>query len=133
MGIRTIIEYLSRIEGKWRLDGSVNLLVQGMKVNPKDIDIAADDLVSVRKNFDVKKDYFSKERNCQTIELEIEGVAVEINFYIDERAMFDKIEEVEYKGATFKVLPLKYAQMFYEIIGRKERVEEIKAFLDKSL
>lgn len=125
---------LGRLYGKsfkWRLDGSANLLVQGVKTSVNDVDIATDE-----RGFKWFKAYFETDGkasyNQQTksyvINVKHEEVAIEINCYDDlELRMFDKVRLQDWEGLTIPVLPLPQAAFFYHKIGRNSKVNLIKS------
>ena len=50
------------------------------------------------------------------------------------KLLFGEIKEVSWEGLRVKILPLKYAKLFYEKIGRLEKVKLIEThFKSKSL
>lgn len=57
---------------------------------------------------------------------DINGFEVEINSYDDDKlGMFENIEEISWNGLTIPILSLRFAKKFYELIGKKEKVELI--------
>jgi hypothetical protein len=123
----------------WRLDGSANLLVQGVEVSVRDLDITTNgEGINVfresLKEF-IVKDVYSEKIKGLSLVCDISGFEVEINSYGDrELDLFGEIKEVSWEGLRVKILPLKYAKLFYEKIGRLEKVKLIEThFKSKSL
>ena len=130
---------LNRIKDEnftWRVEGSLNLVLQGINVKVKDIDIATDKkgIKTFREKLNefIVKDFYKKKINAQTILCKIEGCEVEIlqrdNKNLD---MFDKIKIINWKKLEIPILPLTSAKKFYSLIGKKEKVEIIKDYLKK--
>ncbi len=122
-----ILKRLEGIEFKWRLDGSVNLLVQGIDLNPNDLDIATTD-----NGLEVFFAHFNEfvvagesgKFEGRILILDIDGKEIEINYYQDsDLQMMNKIELIEWRGLQLPILPLKEAKKFYEKIERKEKVK----------
>ena len=118
----------------WRVDMRTNLLVQGISVNPKTIDIAtnAEGIKKMRAIFEssIMQEFCDLEKHCETLHLLILDKDIEIHSYDDKNlGMFDKITLFDYEGMKIPILPLKDAQRFFEIIGNVGRVRKIKEFL----
>ncbi len=90
---------LSRIEAKsfvWRLDGTVNLLVQAIEVIPGDLDISTNEkgmevFANALSEYVKSKGYNENIGNYQLI-CEVNGLEVEINTYGDRK--FDKFKHI---------------------------------------
>ena len=130
---------LERLESKdvlWRLDGSVNLLVQGVNVKPRDLDICTNHsgLQVFKKllgDFLVNEG-FNKKTNSEMAVFNIHGISLEINNYLDSRlSMLEKTKRIDWKGLLVPVLPIKLARKFYLHIGRDEKVQLIDDFIKK--
>lgn len=120
----------------WRLDGSVNLFVQGMDVNPRDIDIATDEKgLDVFRKFlkkYIKRDYWNDKIKASTIECLIDGVEIEINSYQNPKlSLFEKIRKINWEGVDLNILPLADAANFYKRISREEKERMISEFVKK--
>lgn len=118
----------------WRIEGSANLLVQGVYVSVRDLDITTDDdgIIVFREALEdyVIKDFFSEKINGRSLVCDINGFEVEINSYGDrEKNLFDKVKVISWKGLDVPVLPLKHARYFYEKIGRHDKAELISKYL----
>jgi hypothetical protein len=123
----------------WRLEGKVNLLGQGLKVDTKDIDI-----VTTEEGYDFFRSTLDKGSFFYVIEEGIiikipryhymtckaHGVLVDIGYYDDpELAMMDKIQKIEWEGLRLNVTPLICARIFYEKMGRPDSVRLIDDYL----
>ena len=133
---------LRKIKGKrilWRLEGSVNLKLQGVSVSVHDLDIATDTegiavFRKVLKEY-IMKDSYRQDILSEALLLNIRDFEVEIlNRKPDQKGlnMFDKIEKITWKELTLPILPLKDALDFYQKIQRTEKVKIIEDFLRKS-
>ncbi|MGM0439296.1 MAG: hypothetical protein ACQEP3_02595 [Patescibacteria group bacterium] len=119
---------------RWHLDGSVNLLIQGVDLKPNDLDVTTDDkgievFRDVFNNFIVEDEYGEKVSG-RTLRLELEEEEIEINSYEDKRlSKFDSVVEINWKDLKLPILPLKEAKDFYKQIKREEKVKLITNFL----
>jgi hypothetical protein len=132
---------LSRIKDesfKWRLDGSVNLLVQGISdAKPKDLDIRTwkEGIRIFRENLRdfIVKDYYNEEKKAFSIVLEIFGEEVEINNYSDWNEDCENPPKiVDWKGLELRCLSLEDAEKFYRQSGRIESADKLKSFLSRN-
>jgi len=121
----------------WRLEGSANLLVQGVDVKVNDLDITTNEegINIFRELFEdnlIVDEYSNKTKGPRLV-LDIIGEEVEINCYGDRKKnYFDKIIDHEWNNLHIPILPLKYAKEFYEKIQRKEKVELISSYLQQN-
>ena len=138
--IKQIIEIILNLirykKVTWRLEGSANLLIQGVNVSVRDLDITTDNnglkLFRELLNKFVIKDFFNNKINGNSLVCNINGFEVEINCYGDrELNMFDKTKIITWKGLEVPIVPLEYARLFYERINREDKVEIIKRHLGK--
>ena len=138
-----IYEILNFILGKigktklvWRLEGSANLRVLGMEVSVRDLDIVTDkdgfDFFRKRfVEFFVKEEY-SKEKKQHNLSYKLFNEELEILLYENsEESMFNDVENKTWRGLKLKVLPLRSAKRFYELIKRPEKVKLINMHLEK--
>ncbi len=135
--LRIILSHISNTKVIWRLDGSCNLLVQGIVCTPNDCDI----IVS-KKSFLIftekltkflQKKYYDEKINTDSAIFSIEGIVVEVNHYKDKKLnMFDKIKPLSWQGLNIPILPLKNAKKFYTLINRPEKVKLINKYLLKN-
>ena len=125
-----ILQKLEGVDVVWRLDGSVNLLVQGMDLQPNDLDIATDDkglevFYGLFEEF-ITDDKFGEVASGRVLKLNVEGKEVEINSYDNANLnKLDKIKFLNYKDLELPVLPLKEAKKFYKQIKRERKVKMI--------
>jgi len=118
----------------WRLEGSTNLLVQGMDLAPNDIDLAVD-----KKSFlalkDILSDYgfseiYRQNINSSVLAGKILSCDFEILFYKDKKKrMLDKAEKINWQELWLNVLPLKHARKFYRLINQPDKVKLIEKHL----
>jgi len=132
--LKLITDRLKDKEVTWRIDGSANLLVQGVEVNVNDLDITADDAYvfsDVLKEF-VVKEFYNEKIKAKSVVCDINSKEVEINCYDNkELNMFNKIETIEWNDLRIPVLPLLDAKEFYKLIDRKDKIELIEKHLNK--
>lgn len=125
-----ILDKLGDKEIIFRLDGSANLLVQGIKTDVNDLDLATDEKgMSILK--EVLKDYLIQEYqnediNALSLEFEIKGEIVEAHYYEDARAMLDNIIKVKWLELELPCISLEEAKKFYELINMPEKVKLIE-------
>ena len=126
-----------RLTGKgivWRMEGSANLLMQGIDVEVNDIDITTGNTKrssEFLKEF-VVKSFYNKEIKAESCICKIKDNEVEINCYDNKNLnMFEKIKMIKWHDLSIPILPLIQAKEFYELIGRKEKVDLIIRYLDK--
>ncbi|USN45987.1 MAG: hypothetical protein H6502_02525 [Candidatus Woesearchaeota archaeon] len=136
--IKTILAILIRaLQNKqlvWCLEGSANLLLQGVEVSVQDLDITTNNEGIAQFRTALKKylvkDFFSEKINGHSLICSIDGCEVEINSYGDRKLnMFDKTEMITWNNLSVPILPLRYAKQFYESIGREEKVALISRYL----
>ena len=138
--LKKILELiLTRIKNEkivWRLDGSSNLKIQGMKVNVNDLDITTNEegqkIFKEKLKEYVQEHYYNKKINGNTLICKINNYEVEINVYGDrEKEYFEEIKKIKWQGLIVPIMPLAQAKKFYERIGRDEKVELINKHLIK--
>ena len=128
--LKLIIHKLEGIDLKWRLDGSVNLLVQGIDLKPGDLDIATNDkgLEVFSSHFDqfIVEEKLGVKFQGRTLLLKINELEVEINSYEDSSLQkLDCVEHLSWRDLSLPVLPLKEAKKFYKKIEREKKVKMI--------
>lgn len=121
----------------WHLIGSSNLAVQGMPVEPRDIDITTlpefqPKIKEVLQKY-IKKDFYKPEFPAQMLIMEIQGIEVEFvgRNPDDKLVMRERTEFIEWKGLELPILPLRFAKEWYEIEGRPEKGKKIEEFLNQ--
>lgn len=134
--LKIIVDRVQDINFVWRLEWSTNLKIQNIDTSIKDIDITTnDEWVSIfeksLKDF-VIESWFRTKTKWLGLICNIEWFDVEINSYWDrERNFFDKTEKIIRQWLEIPILPLKYAIVLYENIGRKDKVNLISKYLLK--
>lgn len=132
--IAIILDLLGGEKPLWMLEGSVNLMLQGVDVSVRDLDITTnkDGLEIFRralKNFIVRDFYNEKTKGISLI-ADIKGFEIEINCYGDRKSDYiNKAESMSWNGFKIPILPLEHALKFYKNIDRKEKVKLIEAYL----
>jgi hypothetical protein len=147
--LHQLCHHLPVDEVNWALTGSLNLTLQGMDLDVHDVDIQTDKpgAYEVEQRFSgylVKKVEFRTSEKIRSHfgELSIEGVKVEILgdiqnplpdgtwTYPADITMNRKF--IDYHGMSLPVMSLEYECEVYIRLGRKERAEQIKRFLERS-
>jgi len=141
---------VSRLENKginWVLGGSLNLALQGVEVTPRDIDLVTDKkgafkIGELLKDYEIKKVGLTKSEKISSYlgKFCIEDLEVELigNF----RAKTSKGEWAKSFKPKHKVIlkmedmkipasPLEVELKAYEILGRVERVQNIRETLER--
>lgn len=118
---------------RWRLDGSANLRVQGVDVEPQDLDIVTDK--AGLKKFSralgkcCLKDVKYVKGVGSMLKCNVKGVEVEVWNYEDDRLRLDQAKPREWRGLALRVLPLDKAREAYEAQGRTDKVELLDGYL----
>jgi hypothetical protein len=134
--LKVVIKKLNGADFSWRLEGSANLLIQGVLVEVRDLDITTnkeglDVFRRLLKEF-ILKDFFSEKTNGQVILCEINGFEVEINAYGDRPLeMLDRKKIIKWKGLDVPILPLQFALEYYKLIKREDKIKLIEYYLSK--
>lgn len=118
----------------WRVEWSVNLVLQWVDTTVRDLDITTNDngieIFRECLNKYIVKDFFSEKINGKSLVCDINWFEIEINYYWDRYLnMFDKIKKIQLRDISIPILPLEYAKILYENIWRKEKVDLIEKFL----
>jgi len=135
--LKIITKAIENESFEWRLDGSTNLLVQGIEVEPKDLDIRTwkEGIDIFRKNLKeyIKKDYYNDTKKAFSLILNILGEEVEINYYIDwDEDKSIKLKEIIWDKIKLKGISLKDAEILYRKIGRIEAADKLKKILSRN-
>ena len=134
--LKIILDRIGNKKFVWRLEGSANLMIQGVDVEVNDIDILTDKnnykiFKEALKDFVVKEEYIYSKKE-QSLLCNINEFDVEILYYdVNEWNMFDKIKRIEWRWLELPVLPLEYAKKFYEMTGKDEKVNLIAKHVKK--
>lgn len=140
------LSFLAKLFGpkniRWILIGSSNLALQGVKVNPEDIDIStnAGDLHKIQ---DILKGYCLKPVRLKEMDIfkslyglfEINGIKIEVMADLEVRDGENWYKMTERKvnplfidvlGIDIPCMPLENELKFYKKLGRNKKVELIK-------
>lgn len=132
----------------WALTGSLSFALQGLPVNPNDIDIQTDEagayeIEHLFSEFVVREVKFAATEKIRSHfgALEIDGVKVEIMGDIQKRLEDGTWEEsvnlehhirfIEVEGMNVPVLALEYEYQAYMKLGRVEKAHMLKRVLEK--
>lgn len=146
--LETIRATLERESVEWALTGSTSLALQGVPVEPNDIDIQTteDGAYSIETLFSdrvVTPVSFSQTDSIRSHfgELDIRGVSVEIIGDPQKRSgastwdppidLESKREFVSFEGQMMPVLSLQYEANAYERLGKKGRATLIRQHVDE--
>ncbi len=135
--LKIICKAIEKESFAWRLDGSTNLLVLGISVEPKDIDIRTwkEGIEVFRKCLEkyILQDFYNEKKKAQSLILEILEEEVEINYYLDWNADRDfKLENINWNGLKLKGASLIDLEKMYRSIGRVESADKLKNILSSN-
>ncbi|MEK6825591.1 MAG: hypothetical protein AABY00_02275 [Nanoarchaeota archaeon] len=121
----------------WYLEGSVNLFVQSVPIEPKDIDITTnpEDLAVFRKILkkEIIKDFYISEKKAHVLKCLLNKREVEIAVYEDkDKSSFNTIKNIIWKDLKLPAQPLLQALKFYKRIKRQDKVQLLEQFLAKN-
>ncbi|MBS3066500.1 hypothetical protein J4205_01630 [Candidatus Pacearchaeota archaeon] len=118
----------------WHLNGSFNLLVQGVDIKARDLDIETDEKGSgifkeKLKEF-LQEDNYKDDIKAHSLVFDIEGVEVEVLAHDDqELSMINEHKMIKVDDMDIPVLPLEKAWKFYKIIGKDDKAEIVSKHL----
>ncbi|MBW2967842.1 hypothetical protein KY362_05130 [Candidatus Woesearchaeota archaeon] len=134
--LKTVLDRVGNADITWRMNGSSNLRLLGMDIEVNDIDISTNtagaDVFKQALGEYLVKDYFKEKINCRVLLFVINSAEFEICVYKDERAMYDKVQKIQWNGLTVPVLPLRNARDFYLMVGLTEKAELIREYMEKT-
>ncbi len=132
--LKILLEKIGKVKVVWYLEGSVNLFVQGVPVEPKDIDITTN-----RKSFnkfrkilekETTRDFYIDKTKAHILKCLINSFEIEIALYEEKnKSSFNTIKTLSWKNLNLPTQPLSQALNFYKLISRKDKVELIEKFL----
>ena len=145
--LRQIHARLSNTDVNWAVTGSLGFALQGVPVQPNDIDIQTDKvgayaIESLFSDIVIRKVEFSATERIKSHfgALQIDGIQVEIMGDIQKREADGVWEEivdparyrlmVEIAGMLVPVLSLEYEYQAYLKFGRTERAKMLRRWLD---
>ena len=145
--LRQIHTRLSNTDVNWVVTGSLGFALQGVPVQPNDIDLQTDEagayeIESLFSDVVIRKIEFSATEWIKSHfgALQIDGIEVEIMGDIQKRGADDVWEEivnpaqyrqmVEIAGMLVPVLSLEYEYQAYLKFGRVERAKMLRRWLD---
>lgn len=144
--LEALLEAFTDIDRPWALTGSTSFALQGVSIDPDDIDIQTDRHAASQMS-DILNDHCIEPlsyRSSPAIRswlgrFEIEGVEVEIIGNIERRgdggwvgpvAIEDHRMTVPWRGYTVPVLDLEYEAEAYAQLGRSDRAELLRDHID---
>ncbi len=148
--LRRVYERLRETQILWAVTGSLNFALQGLNVEPNDIDLQTDaagvyEIERRLAEYSVRKVVFStsnsKRLRSHYGALEIDGVQVEIMGDL-EKLLDDGTWEappalnrhriwLEVEGMRLPVLSLEYEEQAYRKLGRTEKADMLRRWLDQ--
>ena len=153
--LKVLIQKLENKNIKWTLVGSTGLALQGVKVEPNDIDILSDkdgalQINKLLKDYEVKP--VAPDSPCENFKSHfgtflIEGVEIEVmgDFKIKSKVTEEWIcassllvdpDIIEIKGVKVPVSPLRESLKMYVQMGRKKdliKIQKIKDAIEEHL
>ncbi len=129
-----VYDAISEEKLNWHLNGSFNLLAQGMELPVHDIDIETDEaglLIFREKLIEfIEEDKYRKDIEAHSLLLDIDGVQVEILAHDNpELSMITEIKIINVEGMEIPVLPYEKAKKFYKMVGMNKKVMLIEEHL----
>lgn len=158
LALKKICERLKDKDINWAIFGSVSLALQGVNVEPRDIDILTDKKGALKirnalkdyefKEIKFREDEWKKKREgikepikikSYYGELEINGIKVEVagelQKFINEKWTKPQIPKerklIKVNGFGVPIIPLERELEAYRELGRKEKAKKIKKFLKR--
>ena len=145
--LRQICTRLSNTDVSWVVTGSLGFALQGVPVQPNDIDIQTDrvgayEIESLFSDVVIRKVKFSATERIRSHfgALEIDGIEVEIMGDIQKRGanhVWDEVVDlvhyrhmIEIDGLLVPVLALEYEYQAYLKLGRIEKAKMLRRWLD---
>lgn len=132
---KALKQLISRLRGiDWALIGSTNMKIQGIAVNPKDLDILTQnrDIETIAEIFNSKvtvKNGF-KETCIILNDKNIHFVGLEDNPIRNKKSLKEK-NFINYRGLNLPCVPLKYELEFYQQSNRLQDLGKVKLINDK--
>jgi hypothetical protein len=135
--LKIICQSIEKEDFAWRLDGSTNILVNGVDVEPKDIDIRTweEGIKIFRRCLKkyIEQDFYNEKKKAESLILNILDEEVEINYYTnwnDDKNF--KLKTLKWEGLTLKCISLTDLERMYRNIGRIEAADKLKKFLSSN-
>lgn len=133
--LKIFLEKTKNKKACWRLEGSVNLFVQGVPCTFKDIDISTTKegfvkFQSILKEQGITKHY-KKEIKAEVLICKINKCEVEIGEN-NEKSKFENFNAIQttlWKGLPLPTLPLHNALEFYKRINRPDKIQLLESFI----
>jgi len=118
----------------WHLNGSFNLLVQGIDLQVKDLDIETDEagLQIFREKLKefLLEDKYRSDIEAHSLIFDISGIQIEILAHDNpELAMINQSRHINLEEMNIPILPFEQAKRFYKMIGMDEKVKLIEEHL----
>ena len=149
ISLRIIYDKLKNIQADWCITGSLGFALHGLDVPVNDIDIQTDaegayKIEEALFEYVTKKTTFLESENIRSHlgELNIQGITVELMGGLQKRLADGVWEDpvdvtahrkfIKYKGMSLPTLDLKYEESAYRALGRIEKADMIKAWLEKN-
>jgi len=145
--LEKIYSRLTKTNINWAVTGTLGFALQGLPVNPNDIDIQTDKVGAYEteklfSEFVIKKVSFSTAEKIRSHlgELKINGIKVEIMGDIQKRNADQTWEPpvdlnkhkkmIEVEGMHIPVLSLEYEYQAYLKLGRKDKAEMLRKWME---
>jgi len=122
----------------WRLEGSANLSVQGVKVSIDSLNIATNhdglELFQECLVEHVPQLRYDEERKAHVLSCTIQNHQLEILAYHDtDLQMLGRIRLTAWQGLILPILPLELAKQFYEAVSKPEKAQLIQQYINEHL
>lgn len=146
--LRRIYQHLQGADIRWAITGSVSMVLQGMALEPNDIDLQADSdgayvIQDALLEYITQPIYWRESAQVRSHfgALEIDGVKVEVMGDVEKRLpnglwtpppdLTTVITHVTYADMRLPVIDLQYEYEAYRLMGREAKAQAIYAFLQQ--
>ena len=143
--IKVLLEVFSSLEQNWAFTGSVGQYIQGMELSPHDIDIqtnkqGAYSINKLLSKYCIEQVYFKESEKIRSyfgvfktdsVKIEVMGDIQKLvnDSWTPKTDLKSEIVMIDWKGMKIPVMDLGYELHAYHDMGRFERAELIKKFL----
>lgn len=136
--ISTLVRATRNKPISWRLEGSANLVVQGLKTAVNELNIATNhDGIEIFQEClleYIPQLRYDEEKQAHILSCTIHNQQIEILAYHNaDLQMLGRLRLTVWQGLLLPILPLELAKIFYEAINKPEKVQLIQQFLNEHL
>ena len=130
-----VYDAISEEKLNWHLNGSFNLLAQGMDIAVHDLDIETDEagLLIFREKLKeyIEEDRYRNEIEAHSLLLDIDGVQIEILAHDNpDIAMVSDVKLINVEEMEIPVISYENAKKFYRMVGMENKVKLIEEHIE---